>query len=218
MTWNLSDICATYEDSNILNNNDQSTHTKKHNRTLKTKPSFRVDNLKKVNNGSNKTMSNKNDASLSEDIYLEDSEHDELLPPPKISQKNDEEVDENQYKLLGMGNEENDYAEEKYNKYLNKYKQPEPLLAQSNDTQEDNSYAVQYPLRYQQVQPNKPAQETDKQNETLLKKLNYMIHLLEEQKHEQTNNVTEELILYIFLGIFIIFVVDSFTRVGKYKR
>ena len=54
--------------------------------------------------------------------------------------------------------------------------------------------------------------------EALMQKLNYMIHLLEEQQDEKTGNVTEEVILYSFLGIFIIFIVDSFARVGKYVR
>jgi high-affinity K+ transport system ATPase subunit B len=45
-----------------------------------------------------------------------------------------------------------------------------------------------------------------------------MINLLEEKQDEKTNNVVEEVILYSFLGIFIIFVVDSFARVGKYVR
>ena len=45
-----------------------------------------------------------------------------------------------------------------------------------------------------------------------------MIHLLEEQQDEKTDNVTEELVLYLFLGVFVIFVVDSFARVGKYTR
>jgi len=52
----------------------------------------------------------------------------------------------------------------------------------------------------------------------LLEKINYMIHLLEQQQHEKTDNITEEFILYSFLGIFIIFVVDSFARAGKYTR
>jgi len=52
----------------------------------------------------------------------------------------------------------------------------------------------------------------------LMEKINYMIHLLEEQQHEKTNNITEEFILYTFLGVFIIFVVDSFARSGKYTR
>ena len=55
-------------------------------------------------------------------------------------------------------------------------------------------------------------------NETILKKLNYMIHLLEESHDEKTGHVTEEVILYCFLGIFVIFIVDSFVKVGKYSR
>jgi hypothetical protein len=55
-------------------------------------------------------------------------------------------------------------------------------------------------------------------SDDILRKLNYMIHLLEEQKDEKTGNVTEEVVLYCFLGVFIIFVVDSFARVGKYVR
>ena len=52
----------------------------------------------------------------------------------------------------------------------------------------------------------------------LMEKINYMIHLLENQEHEKTANVTEEFILYTFLGVFVIFVVDSFSRTGKYVR
>jgi hypothetical protein len=70
---------------------------------------------------------------------------------------------------------------------------------------------------YQQHNPDlqnlPPTQKSE-----LTEKLNYLIHLLEEQQDEKTQNVTEEVILYSFLGIFIIFVVDSFARVGKYVR
>jgi hypothetical protein len=59
--------------------------------------------------------------------------------------------------------------------------------------------------------------ETDNYK-VLTDKLNYMINLLEDQQDEKTNNVTEEVVLYSFLGIFIIFIVDSFARVGKYVR
>lgn len=63
-------------------------------------------------------------------------------------------------------------------------------------------------------------QQTDynAQQAQLLQRMNYMIHLLEEQQEERTEHVVEELILYSFLGIFTIFMVDSFTRVGKYSR
>jgi hypothetical protein len=60
--------------------------------------------------------------------------------------------------------------------------------------------------------------ETQNDGGILLKKVNYMIHLMEEQQDERTSYVTEEVIMYSFLGIFIIFVVDSFVRVGKYVR
>lgn len=52
----------------------------------------------------------------------------------------------------------------------------------------------------------------------LLEKINYMIHMLEQQQNEKTSNITEEFVLYTFLGVFIIFIVDSFARTGKYIR
>ena len=55
-------------------------------------------------------------------------------------------------------------------------------------------------------------------NNKLLSKLDYIIHLLEEQHNEKTNHITEELILYLFLGIFMIYVLDSFTKASKYIR
>ena len=52
----------------------------------------------------------------------------------------------------------------------------------------------------------------------LLLKLDKILTLLEEQRDEKTGHVTEEVILFSFIGIFIIFVVDSFARAGKYVR
>ena len=52
----------------------------------------------------------------------------------------------------------------------------------------------------------------------LLEKINYMIYMLEQQQNEKTSNITEEFILYLFLGVFIIFIVDAFSRTGKYVR
>jgi len=60
--------------------------------------------------------------------------------------------------------------------------------------------------------------ENQDNSQVLIEKLNYMINLLEEQQDQKTGNVTEEVVLYSFLGIFIIFIVDSFVRVGKYVR
>ena len=80
-----------------------------------------------------------------------------------------------------------------------------------------NDYYKQYvPFFNQSEQLTKAGITTNK--DQLLEKLNYMIHLLEEQKDEKTGHVMEEVILYSFLGVFIIFIVDSFARAGKYTR
>ena len=52
----------------------------------------------------------------------------------------------------------------------------------------------------------------------MVEKLNRLIQLLEDQRDEKTGYVTEEIILYMFLGIFVIFVLDSFVKTGKYSR
>jgi hypothetical protein len=54
--------------------------------------------------------------------------------------------------------------------------------------------------------------------DVLLQKLDHIISLLEDQQDAKTGHVTEELVLYCFLGVFIIFIVDSFARAGKYVR
>jgi hypothetical protein len=55
-------------------------------------------------------------------------------------------------------------------------------------------------------------------NNSLEEKVNYLIELLEKQNEKKTEYVTEEIVLYLFLGVFIIYTVDSFTRVTKYTR
>jgi hypothetical protein len=107
---------------------------------------------------------------------------------------------------LDLNNYNNNYgdsksAEEYYKNVLPKYLQKQNFH-QANKPYYNNNY-----------QPN----DTGSQD-VLLQKLNYMITLLEEQQDEKTNNVTEEVVLYSFLGIFIIFIVDSFAKVGKYVR
>lgn len=58
----------------------------------------------------------------------------------------------------------------------------------------------------------------DSTDSKVMEKINYMIHMLENMEHEKTANVTEEFVLYTFLGVFVIFVLDSFSRSGKYVR
>lgn len=83
----------------------------------------------------------------------------------------------------------------------------------------ESNYNNQYVSNYVPYSTNVTnTQEIHGSKDLLLEKLNYMIELLEEQQEEKTGHVTEELILYCFLGVFMIFVVDSFARVGKYVR
>lgn len=132
---------------------------------------------------------------------LENSDESNLAdfnppPQPELTQQNqkDEAVEENE-------NEDNMVQQESYNNLTNSavtneyYKQFIPYFTQANNS------------------PNLHGSK-----DLLLEKLNYMIHMLEEQKDVKNGNTTEELILYLFLGVFVIFVVDSFARAGKYTR
>jgi hypothetical protein len=111
-----------------------------------------------------------------------------------------------------LNNFKNNYGDNKSNEAY--YKQYIPnYLVNAPNKKPENANNKPY---YQQVQDTNNAPMSS--NDVLLSKLNYMIHLLEEKQDERTNNVTEEVILYSFLGIFIIFIVDSFSRVGKYVR
>ena len=133
------------------------------------------------------------------------------LPPPTVQQKPQNEkntfnpyknnsIQENYNEKIDLNNLENNFlTPEKTNDY---YKN---LFSNSSKNNYYNS--------------NQQLEQLESNNYSiLLNKLNYMIHLLEENKDEKTNNVIEEVVLYSFLGIFIIFLVDSFTKVGKYVR
>ncbi len=61
-------------------------------------------------------------------------------------------------------------------------------------------------------------QEITGSKDELMTKLNYIVHMLEEQQDQRSGSVTEEMVLYMFLGVFVIFVVDSFSKTGKYCR
>ena len=49
--------------------------------------------------------------------------------------------------------------------------------------------------------------------ENITYKLQYLTHLTEQMSMDKTSNITEEFILYIMVGIFMIYIVDSFTRI-----
>jgi hypothetical protein len=55
-------------------------------------------------------------------------------------------------------------------------------------------------------------------NQDVIEKLNRMIEMFEEQKEIKTTKKNEEIILYCFLGVFTIYIIDSFVSIGKYSR
>jgi hypothetical protein len=138
------------------------------------------------------------------------------ISPPTIQPKRDisDNVDEQQYmppipRFKNEGTASNIYGAQRSNGYG------------ANDAKSaiysnyDKSYTAPTTQPYYSAMGINASGRGDNK---LLEKINYMIHLLEQQQHEKTDNITEEFILYSFLGIFIIFVVDSFARAGKYTR
>ena len=130
--------------------------------------------------------------------------HDFQMPPPPQSMgvertiENEQQEGEEGYANLEENDEvenikdfNNTYATSYYNQYI----------------PEQNMQSYQMPV----ATNTQPTSSIDD-------KLTYLINLLEEQKIERTENITEEIILYGFLGVFVIYVVDSCVRVGKYTR
>ena len=62
-----------------------------------------------------------------------------------------------------------------------------------------------------------PLEEKPQYNPLLIK-VNHILELLEQQKEIKTNQKNEEIVLYCFLGLFIIYIIDSFVSIGKYSR
>jgi hypothetical protein len=123
-------------------------------------------------------------------------------PPAPAEEYNDERLDLNNFSTnYGSKITNEDY----YKKFVPNYPKQ-----QAENERVNRTYYNQYPA------PSYGGGAPD--NNVLIEKINYMIHLLEENQDERTGSVTEEVILYSFLGIFIIFMADSFSRIGKYKR
>ena len=55
-------------------------------------------------------------------------------------------------------------------------------------------------------------------NQDLLDKMNKILEMFEDQKEIKTGQKNEEIVLYCFLGVFIIYIMDSFVNIGRYSR
>lgn len=186
---NLNDEFKKYMDNN--NNQPRKKNLRK---TLKKRREIKNSKVNDFLNSLN------DDSSDSENENLGDFKNNNLmpLPNPQINTKKPEPT--------------------------NNFNEEENTMLDSAVTQEqfksmESNYNTNYISQYIPYSTNVTNnQEIHGSKDVLLEKLNYMIHLLEEQQEEKTGHVTEELILYCFLGVFMIFVVDSFARVGKYVR
>lgn len=57
-----------------------------------------------------------------------------------------------------------------------------------------------------------------KPDSDLVLKIDKLMEMMEEQSEIRTTKKNEEIVLYCFLGIFTIYVLDSFATIGKYSR
>ena len=188
-----NDVSNTYATANKRRNIN--------NRTQKRQEDYSASKVNSVLNAIHNSVVPSSDSSL--------SDFKPLAPPVSVGVENtrinnpDSSNSEDDIDLQNLNSAHmNEQASAQY------YKQFMPAYQQPQSQATPNQLQTQTPQMHHNM----------KDNTNVIAKLNYMIHLLEEQKDERTNNVTEEVVLYSFLGIFVIFIVDSFVRVGKYVR
>tara|TARA_Y100001970_G_scaffold256873_1_gene335016 strand:+ start:384 stop:875 length:492 start_codon:yes stop_codon:yes gene_type:complete len=111
-------------------------------------------------------------------------------------------------------NDENDLYNSLSNYETSTQKSDKPNYKPSNDLRKVSDTNLAYEKTNDVVSNNLTLNNRDE----LLQKINYIIYTLDKQKDIKSDQKIEELLLYSFLGIFIIYVLDSFTKIGKYKR
>jgi len=65
---------------------------------------------------------------------------------------------------------------------------------------------------------DKIPKKSEKIDADLVYKIDRLMEMMEEQSEIRTSKKNEEIVLYCFLGIFTIYVLDSFASIGKYSR
>ena len=96
-------------------------------------------------------------------------------------------------------------------------------LSNYNHIYNENPLFQKQPFSQSQLQTESNGNEQHtkayhKEMQKMHEKINYMIRILEDLKVEKTDNVMEEFIMFSLLGVFVIFVVDSFSKSAKYVR
>lgn len=65
---------------------------------------------------------------------------------------------------------------------------------------------------------NTEIQPTTAMDNSTHEKINYIIHMLEQNRQLRTENIAEDMVLYFFLGFFVLYVSENFVKMGKYTR
>lgn len=207
-----------------INENIKISQNKKKNKRKTIKKRNSNNRVEKFLNSMNKKESFEGRSSTRKSIKAYDSDEDEFGEPYErevvndIDHKQDSEVEKEE-------NSKPSVMEWDKDKLESFGLLREGLTQQEKYQKEQSNIFNQYVPTHTGLAQNIPyySQLANSQNITgsrdeLMRKLNHIVHMLEEQQDEKTGSVTEELVLYMFLGVFVIFVVDSFSRVSKYTR
>lgn len=196
-------------------------------------------NVLKKKNNNNKTVKNRNEKISANNISnvlmnIHNKEDDEdnvgdfmpIQPPTSAGveqtklRDNSEQGPENPlHNSYYMDNGDN-YSNEPVSvnaDNMGKYRQfiPNYQKMYGNDVEIDQNLGIAHPNAFE---GSSMSGHSTGHRDPIIEKLNHVINLLEEQQDDKTSHVTEEIVLYFLLGVFVIFIVDSFTRLGKYTR
>ena len=127
--------------------------------------------------------------------------------------------------IQGVEIKENDFS----NKYSDKMiSDIHKNLKEENDTELSNFYKTELNnMALPEIKTNQYMLMDDNNvekfkkngsNDELLSKLDHVIEMFEEQREIKTSQKNEEIVLYCFLGVFTIYILDSFVSIGKYTR
>lgn len=84
--------------------------------------------------------------------------------------------------------------------------------ANTPNTQQELLYDFKRHMNNTELQPTSAVDNTTQE------KINYIIHMLEQNKQLRTENIGEDMILYFFLGFFVLYISENFVKMGKYTR
>jgi len=198
---------------NNSDNSDNIINQKRHKKTQRKYPKIENFDNSKIKNILDHIHNNSNDDDDDKDQF-------QLLSPPEsvgVSRTLPNKETQKQESFAGM-------EFPLGNKLVGKAPTPNYQKGENLDLNDYNNYGDKKSVEeyYKRVLPGYNNQKQVHQEyptqDVLLQKLNYMISLLEDQQDQKTSNVAEEVVLYSFLGIFIIFIADTFVRAGKYVR